>query len=124
MYACVYVCMRMYVCMYVCMIPNFRRFLKMYTFLAKLSREDNRSILATNTSFICRKMNVCKNMLLNNKNIIYEKYMYNVNENEECMRTAHMIKELNEGVEGFSKDEICDILNYITTLYNLILYPS
>ena len=105
----------------------FRRFLKMYTcietssnsklsFLAKLSREDNRSILATNTSFICRKMNVCKNMLLNNKNIIYEKYMYNVNENEECMRTVHMIKELNEGVEGFSKDEVCDILNYITTL--------
>ena len=105
----------------------FRRFLKMYTcietssnsklsFLAKLSREDNRSILATNTSFICRKMNVCKNMLLNNKNIIYEKYMYNVNENEECVRTVHMIKELNEGVEGFSKDEICDILNYITTL--------
>ena len=43
---------------------------------------------------------------------------YNVNENEECVRTVHMIKELNEGVEGFSKDEICDrpILNYITTL--------
>ena len=57
-------------------------------------------------------MNVCKNMLLNNKNIIYKKYMYNVNENEECVRTVHM----NEGVEGFSKDEICDILNYITTL--------
>ena len=37
-------------------------------------------------------------------------------ENEECVRTVHMIKELNEGVEGFSKDEICDILNYITTL--------
>ena len=61
-------------------------------------------------------MNVFTNMLLNNKNIIYEKYMYNINENKECMRTAHMIKELNEGVEGFSKDEICDILNYITTL--------
>ena len=101
----------------------FRRFLKMYTcietssnsklsFLAKLPREDDRSIVATNTSFICRKMNAGKNMLLNN-NKIYEKYMYNVNENEECMRTAHMIKELNE---GFSKDEICDILNYITTL--------
>ena len=44
----------------------------------------------------------------------------NVNENEECrpMRTVHMIrpKELSEGVEGFSKDEICDILNNIIDL--------
>ena len=42
--------------------------------------------------------------------------MYNVNENEECMNIVYVIKELNEGVHGFSKEEIGDILNYITTL--------
>ena len=86
------------------------------SFLAKLSKEDNRSILATNISFICRKTNIHKNKLRKNKSIIYEKHMYNVNENEECMNIVYMIKELNEGVHGFSKEEIGDILNYITTL--------
>ena len=51
-----------------------------------------------------------------NKSIIYEKLMYNVNDNEACMSIVYMITELNEGVHGFSKEEIGDILNYITTL--------
>ena len=51
-----------------------------------------------------------------NKSIIYEKLMYNVNDNEACMSIVYMIKERNEGGHGFSKEEIGDILNYITTL--------
>ena len=43
--------------------------------------------------------------------------MYNVNENEECMTTGHIwLRSWTKVLEGFSKDEICDILNYITTL--------
>ena len=80
--------------MYLCVLNEgihvwdiiFRRFFKMLkyvmkralihsklSFLAKLSKEDNRSVLATNISFICRKTNIHKNKL-RKKNIIYKKH--------------------------------------------------
>ena len=89
----------------------FRRIVKMYDcmhtnknqktmFLVKISKDDKRSIMSRNIDFMCR----CNFKICGITDILaYE-------------QTITMIIELNHGIAGWTKEEVNDILEYISTM--------
>jgi hypothetical protein len=104
----------------------YRRFCKMYTcmaqsqntklsFLIRMCESDKRSILSKNVGNVCKIWDVSEKEL-------WRKWKYErlsvccVQEMLECEWVTEMIKELANGVTGFSENEINDILAYISTM--------
>ena len=80
-------------------------------FLSACAKYDKRYILAKNLNFICNKTGVTEKALLAGE---YSNF-YCRNDILEHEQTLSMIIELNHGIDGFSQEEIKDILFYIST---------